>query len=277
MNKLGDMVWPAGADSQYLHLADVRIHYRMWGEGPLLLLLHGLGSSGADWLPVVADLQAHFRLLLMDLRGFGSSSLARSRDYSIAAMANDVIALLEHCGHAPAHVVGLSLGGCVALQLAILAPHMIDHLVLVNTFAKLQAGGWRSFLPKLRRLWAARDIDTLAAFVAREHFTDPELQALAYSRLRQNDLGVLHRTMWAIARLNLLPALPHITHPTLLLIGDRDRTVPPVCARDLQAGIPHARTQIIADAGHALPYDQPDAFSSALLSFLGAASRNPPA
>ncbi len=265
-----DLHWPPEAVSRYLYLPDVRIHYRLFGSGPLVVLLHGLGSSGADWYAVIHDLQNDFRLLLIDLRGFGSSSLARSGDYRIARMADDVVQLFNHTGLQSAHVVGLSLGGCVALQLAISAPQLVDHLVLVNTFARMRTAG--SLMSKLKRFWAARSIDTLAAFVAGQHFHDPATRAVAEERLRQNDLGVIHRAMWAIMRFNVLPQLPRIQQPTLLLIGDRDHTVPQSCVRDLQTGIPHARTQVIADAGHALPYDQPDAFIEALRTFLAPAA-----
>lgn len=259
---------PFDAPSRYLYLPDVRIHYRVIGEGAPLILLHGLGSSGADWYPLVRGLAAYFRLVLVDLRGFGSSSLARSKDYSVASMATDVRQLMKALDISSAHVVGLSLGGCVALQLAATTPNQIDHLVLVNTFAKLRWGKDASLSRKIKRLWAARNIDTLATFVANEHFKDPQLRALAKDRLRHNDLGVLHRTMWAITRFNLLPQLPAITSPTLILIGDRDRTVPRQCAEELLQAIPHAQLQVIADAGHALPYDQPQAFLEGLLTFL---------
>ncbi|NOZ71485.1 MAG: alpha/beta hydrolase [Chloroflexi bacterium] len=259
---------PFDAPSRYLYLPDVRIHYRAIGEGAPLILLHGLGSSGADWYPLVRGLAEYFRLVLVDLRGFGSSSLARSKDYSVASMATDVRQLMKALDMSSAHVVGLSLGGCVALQLAATTPNQVDHLVLVNTFAKLRWGKDASLSRKIKRLWAARNIDTLASFVANEHFKDPQLRALAKERLRHNDLGVLHRTMWAITRFNLLPQLPAITSPTLILIGDRDRTVPRQCAEELLQAIPHAQLQVIPDAGHALPYDQPQAFLEALLTFL---------
>jgi 3-oxoadipate enol-lactonase len=233
-----------------------------------LILLHGLGSSGADWYPLVPGLAEHFQLVLVDLRGFGSSSLARNKDYSIASMAHDVAQLRASLKMDTTHVVGLSLGGCVALQLAVMAAAQVDHLVLVNTFAKLRQGKGAAVGSKLKRLWAARNVDTLAAFVAAEHFSDPELRALARERLRHNDLGVLHRTMLAIMRFNLLPQLGAITSPTLLLIGDRDHTVPRQCAEDLQRGIPQAQLRVIPHAGHALPYDQPQAFLAALLAFL---------
>ncbi len=252
--------------SRYLHLPDVRIHYRVVGEGPTVALLHGLGSSGSDWFPVTSYLAPHYRLLLIDLRGHGHSSLPRT-GYSVAAMARDVQAVLAAEGIESAALIGLSLGGCVALQTAVTAPDLVAGLVLVNTFAKLRHSGmFGGRLVRLRR--ALGDADGLARLVAASLFTDPEVQALVFERLRRNDVGAIRRTMLAVARFDVRSQLGKVTAPTLVLAGDRDRTVPRLCLSDLMAGLPAARLQVIADAGHALPYDQPDDFVAAVCSFL---------
>ncbi len=252
--------------SRYLHLPDVRIHYREVGEGPPVVLLHGLGSSGSDWFPVAPFLAPDYRLLLVDLRGHGHSSLPR-RGYSIAAMAGDVLAVLTTEGIERASLIGLSLGGCVALQTAVLAPDRVSGLVLVNTFAKLRHTGMRwGRVVRLRR--ALGDADGLARLVAASLFDVPEVQALVYERLRHNDVGAIRRTMWAVARFDARRQLGQVTAPALVLAGDRDRTVPRLCADDLMAGLPSARLQLIPDAGHALPYDQPEAFVAAVRGFL---------
>lgn len=252
--------------SRYLHLPDVRIHYRVMGEGPPVVLLHGLGSSGSDWFPVAPCLASDYRLLLIDLRGHGLSSLPR-RGYSIARMAADVLAVLAAEGVEHAVLVGLSLGGCVALQTAIVAPDRVSGLVLVNTFARLRSAGMRrGRIVRLRR--ALGGIDGLARLVAASLFDDPEVQALVFERMRRNDVGAIRRTMWAAARFDVRAYLGQITAPALVLVGDRDRTVPRLCANDLMAGLPTARLQTIPDAGHALPYDQPEVFVTAARSFL---------
>lgn len=254
--------------SRYLQRPDVRIHYRLVGEGPPVVLLHGLGSGGNDWFPITPFLAPDYRLLLIDLRGHGHSSLPRD-SYSIAAMASDVLAVLDAEEIERAALVGLSLGGCVALQTAIQSPQRVSRLVLVNTFAKLRHSGigW-SRVARLRR--ALGDVDGLARLVAASLFDDPELQALVFERMRHNDAGAIRRTMWAIARFDVRRRLGQVTAPALALVGDRDNTVPRPCAGDLMAGLPAARLQIIPDAGHALPYDQPEAFVAATRVFLGA-------
>ncbi len=254
--------------SRYVHLPDVRIHYRVMGEGKPLVLLHGLGSAGSDWFPVTPGLAPFYRLILIDLRGHGQSSLA-STGYRIEAMAQDVMAVLEAEGIARVHVLGLSLGGCVSLQLALAAPERVERLVLVNTFARLRHQGmWRRRLARLRRATLGT-MDDLARLVAQSLFDDPVAQMQAWDRLRRNDLGVIRRCMMAVARFDVREQLPRLTAPTLVLIGDRDRTVPRLCADELVAGLPCARLQVIPGAGHALPYEQPQAFTAAVRAFLG--------
>ncbi len=253
----------------YLHLPDVRIHYRIYGEGPPLVMLHGLSSSSVDWFPVTPMLADHHQLILIDLRGHGLSSLPLSRNFSIRRMAEDVWAVLDHLGIEQTAMLGLSLGGCVTLQAAILHPQRLSRIVLVNTFAKLRSAGGIDIWGKMKRLYiAAQGMDKLAQFVASSLFADPEIRAVAQEQLRHNDVKAILRTMLALTRLNLLRELPRITAPALVLIGDRDKTVPRRCAEELVAGIPRAQLVEVADAGHALPYDQPQAFIEHTLRFL---------
>jgi pimeloyl-ACP methyl ester carboxylesterase len=111
-------------------------------------------------------------------------------------------------------------------------------------------------------------MDRLAQYVGTSLFDDPEYQRITYERMRRNDLGAIRRTMIALLRFNLLGQLDRIQAPTLVLTGDRDKTVPRRCAYEMATRIPCARFRTISDAGHALPYDQPEAFLAATLDFL---------
>jgi aminoacrylate hydrolase len=182
-------------------------------------------------------------------------------------MAAAAWSLLAALGIKAPHIIGLSLGGCVALQMTCQRPDAVGRLVLVNTFARLQSSGLRQ--SRLRRLrHAFGDADGMARLVAGSLFSDPEIQAFAAERLRRNDMGVIRRTMVALARFDATSRLPAVTSPVLVLAGDRDRTVPFACAEALARGLPDARLIVIPDAGHALPYDQPDVFVGAVSQFL---------
>ncbi|HXG03458.1 MAG TPA: alpha/beta fold hydrolase, partial [Candidatus Binatia bacterium] len=145
---------------------------------PALVLLHGLGSSSADWLFQVPVFAARYRVLAVDLPGHGRSE-ARGR-LSVEGMAAAVGALLRDLGEGPAHLLGLSLGGCVALALAAAQPERVRSLVLVNAFARLRPTGARGALRLLTRLGllAAAPMPVVAAHVARGLFPRPDQRAL---------------------------------------------------------------------------------------------------
>src|SRR2546426_187439 len=121
------------------------------GAAPPVLFLHGLGSSAADWAPQLGPFGERYRLLLVDLPGHWRSALPRER-LTIEAMAERVDALLDQLDTPPAHVVGLSLGGSVGLELALRAPARVRSLTLVNAFARLGPPDAASGLRMLARL-----------------------------------------------------------------------------------------------------------------------------
>src|SRR5262249_22775631 len=144
-----------------------------------IVLLHGLGSSSADWRLQRAALGARYRLIVPDLRGHGRSPRGRG-GLGAGAMAADLAALLDDLEAPPAHVVGLSLGGCVALALALDQPARVRSLTLVNTFARLSFAGPRGALRVLARLalLACAPMPVVAAHVARGLFPRPDQREL---------------------------------------------------------------------------------------------------
>ena len=174
----------------YAHLPDLEFYYEVAGEGPPLLLLHGLGSSCADWALQLPAFSARYRVITVDLRGHGRSQ-DNARRYTVAQMAEDVAALLAELGGRPAHVVGLSLGGCAAQLLAARHPRAVRGLVLCNTFARLRPEGVRGAARLLRRVWlfGTAPMPVVAEYVAAGLFPKPEQRAIkaeAVARLGRN-------------------------------------------------------------------------------------------
>ncbi len=118
------------------------LYCQVSGQGPALLLLHGLGSSSRDWDLQIPAFSEHFTVLAPDLRGHGNSPAAGSVN-SIPLMATDVAALLESNGFSKAAIIGLSMGGMVAMQLALDQPGLVDRLVLVNCCAEVPLDTFR--------------------------------------------------------------------------------------------------------------------------------------
>src|SRR5262245_6113005 len=151
-------------------LAGATLHYETRGrpDRPAIVLLHGLGSSSADWVFQLPALEAGYHVLAPDLRGHGRSSRPPG-PLTIAAMARDVAALLDTLEIPSTHVAGLSLGGCVGLALALDDPARVRSLTLVNAFAHLAPAGPRGALRMLVRLGylCFAPMPVAAAYVAR--------------------------------------------------------------------------------------------------------------
>ncbi|MCC7361940.1 MAG: alpha/beta fold hydrolase [Anaerolineales bacterium] len=263
-----------------LNLPDLSLYYETHGSpaAPALLLLHGLGSSADDWQLQAPVFSRRYDVITVDLRGHGRSvgagaTAGSSRPFTIEQMADDAAALLDHLQVAAAYVVGLSLGGCVAQALAVRYPARVRALVLVNTFARLRPAGWRGAGRLLKRAWlfAFAPMPALAAFIARGLFPKPEQRPYyeaAVARLSQNTKGPYLAAMRAVARFDLRRQLAAVRCPALVVAGDRDQTVPLAAAQALHRAIPGARFALLADSGHASPYDQTENFNEVVLAFL---------
>jgi iron complex outermembrane receptor protein len=121
------------------------LHYRVRGRGENLLLIHGLGSSGADWEFQIRALERHFRVIVPDLPGSGYSP-AFEGDFSIGDCADVLWGLLDHLQIPRANIAGFSLGGAVALEMALQRPRNVSRLALINTLLSYRIDHWRKWL-----------------------------------------------------------------------------------------------------------------------------------
>jgi pimeloyl-ACP methyl ester carboxylesterase len=249
------------------------LHYTVRGHaGPPVVLLHGLGSSSADWPAQHAALEPRYRVVAVDLPGHGGSPLPRG-PLTIERMAGAVAAVLDRLDAGPAHVLGLSLGACVALRLALGTPGGVRSLTLVNPFARVQMTGAADLARLGLRLilLGAAPMATVAAHVAGRLFPWPEQRALyesAVASLAATPRRAYFAAMRALAQFDARGQIGAIRQPTLIVSGDRDTSVPMAAKLALAAAIPRAHLLVIPASGHATPHDQPEAFNRALLAFL---------
>jgi 3-oxoadipate enol-lactonase len=143
------------------------LYYRVRGKGENLLLIHGLGSSGADWDFQVRALERHFRVIVADLPGSGYSPPFEG-DFSISDCADVLWALLDHLQVSPPNIAGFSFGGAVALEMALQRPQSVPRLALINTLLSYRIDHWRKWLEArvpaiLIRLMGMRCTGRLAA------------------------------------------------------------------------------------------------------------------
>lgn len=254
----------------------MQLHYTLHNpdKSETVLLLHGLGSASGDWQLQLPVLTPKYRVLTPDARGHGCSPKPRGR-YAIEAMAADVAALLDDLQIPDAHAVGLSMGGAMAQQLAITNPERVKSLTLINTFARVRPAGWSGLFRFFRRLYALRfgSLRDLGEPVIARMFPKPEqagLRRLGLERFLVNntDKEVYKAVLAANVRFDARRRLGAIRCRTLVVAGDRDRTVPMRCKTELRDGIPGARLVVIPDSGHATPIDQPERFNEVLVAFL---------
>jgi pimeloyl-ACP methyl ester carboxylesterase len=256
----------------HVAVAGISLHYLDEGRGDPIVFLHGLGSCGEDWILQTRHFAAAYRVVAPDLRGHGRSDKPPG-PYSIGHMVSDMAALLDALSIERAHVVGLSLGGLVAQQLAIDFPRRVRSLTLTNTFAHLWSG---NLLYLARLMWRglislALPLERSAEFVADSLFPRPhqaDLRRVTVQRIAGNDRAAYRASLAAIRRFDARPALRRIDVPTLVVTGERDATVPRDRQRRLARGIRGARWEIVRDSGHGTPIDQHEVYNALLESFL---------
>lgn len=262
------------AEIRRVRVGDIEVHCEQHGSGEPLLLIHGLGSSGLDWQHQVEHFRTFRRVITIDLRGHGKSSKPRGA-YSIELFARDVAAALRELGHDKLDVVGVSLGGMVAFQLAVDAPQLVQSLVIVNSGPYVPAATFKQRLPLYIRLFYIHvlGLPRMAGALAKRLFPSPgqeELQRIFVERVSANDKACYLASLKAIfGGWDLSARLPDIRCPTLVLAADQDYT--PVALKEAYAArMPNARLVVIPDSHHAVFMEKPREFNAALEAFLAA-------
>lgn len=229
------------------------IDYDVQGEGPPLLLINGLGFGRWGWFKQVPAFTRHFRTITFDVRG------ERGLQHGVADLTGEVVALLDHLGVGKTHVLGTSLGGFVAQELAVLRPDLVDRLVLVCT-----SYGGRG--PKAMSPGALADMLGIGSFSAEaaarkalEAATadiyraekPEEFEKILHWRLADSpSLASYYEQARAGAEFDLSGDVGRITSPTLVIHGAQDRYVPSANAAALAGAISGARLRVLDDAGH---------------------------
>ncbi|MBU0511683.1 MAG: alpha/beta hydrolase [Chloroflexi bacterium] len=253
----------------------LKIHYRDHNPhgSPAVLLLHGLGATGDSWLMQIPTLvKAGYRVIAPDARGFGKSTYPGG-GMSISDMAADMAALLQQAGITCAHIVGISMGGTLALQLALDHAELVHKLVLVNTFASLKPDIASHFFYFLLRLILVHGlgVPAQAGAVTRRIFPHPgqeELRQQLHDQIIQSNPRAYRGVMRSLALFDVVDRLGEIRAPTLVVTGENDTTVAPQRQRLMMESIPNSRQVVITDAGHAVTADQYEAFNRAMVNFL---------
>ena len=266
--------WLALGKSRFVDIDGFRLRYVQRGEGPDLLLLHGIGASVVSFRYLLPLLARHYRVTALDLPGFGESSKLPEADYGLDAQTERVIHFLDRLGIGQTALLGASMGGAIALWLARLAPARFPRVV---TLAPAADG---SMLPRFPVMWMASLVSAvmgrwlawliLSFNVRRRELVTAEHVAAYLRPYQQGDAAV--RTFFAaiaLLRDSRLPAeLATVEVPVLILSAARDRLIPLRQSVALGAKLPLATLQTHLEAGHHLMEDAPGWVAQAALSFL---------
>ena len=254
-----------------LTLNGVRIHYEEHGSGPPLLMLHGLGGSCEDWRFQVPGFAAGYRVVTPCLRGFGHSERPRDR-YSIVQHARDAFALLDALGIERCHVLGHSMGGAIAFEMALELPARVASLVILNSQPSFEVDSTAKRLLLLWRLVLPRvlGMPRMARLMAERHFPRPEQAQVredVIERHGSNDARSYVANLRALAGWTVVNRLGEIRAPVLLVTADQDFTAVEEKRRYV-AQLSDARLAVIPHSRHITHLDQPDEFNRVVLEFL---------
>jgi pimeloyl-ACP methyl ester carboxylesterase len=269
----------------------VELYYEEHGRGDPLLLIMGLAADARAWMFQLPAFAERYRTVVFDNRGVGRSSKPAG-PYTIHEMADDAVGLLDVLGIARAHVLGVSMGGMIAQELALRHPERVRGLVLACTYPEpdedieerrtlsvTQLGGTVTAAGEVRIDVAALDplrfFQHLLPLVFNQTFIDRELPtllqlfggALEYGFSLEAILGQVEAVMGHRAT----DRLHRIGAPTLVITGDADRLIPPANSDLLARHIPRAQLLKIPGGSHGFNFETPDIFNRAVLDFLSGA------
>lgn len=253
---------------------DIDVAWFEVGRGDPLVLVHGLADDHRAWRRTLPQLMLRHRVVLYDLRGHGETSLG-APDGTLRQLGDDLARLLGALDLRRVDVAGFSLGGTIAMRLAIDHPELVRRLVLVATSSRVGRAAcewYRERAAMAERadpgLRATLDRDTADVYA---QSPDELAEGLLIRRQSTDDPRGYANACHAMAGLNaapLDPELPRITAPTLIVASDRDQHCPPKAAEIIAAGIAGSRLLVLEGAGHAIPVERPGELALAWNEFL---------
>jgi len=257
----------------YVTNQGAKLYWNEQGSGAPVLLIMGLSFTHEMWFRVLPILSTRYRTIFFDNRGMGRSDVPRG-PYRMKVMAQDAAAVLDAAGVQAAHVIGASMGGMIAQELALRHPQRVLSLLLGCT----SYGGLIARWPSLSHVPHELPLGENAK-MSREAGLIPLLYAPSTPmELIKEDFRVRAQCIWTargfwgqftgILIWNSYRRLPRVSAPTLVVHGEQDRLIPPVNGRVVARRIPGARFELIPNAGHLLTTDQLAPCVNLMLEFL---------
>lgn len=256
-------------------LDDAKVAYEERGKGDPIILLHGWNSSRKQWLLNLKTLAPHFRAIALDLPGFGDSE-ENEFPYTLDGMTSFLEAF-RRALHLPAfHLVGHSLGGCISIRYTSEYPELVRKLVLVSTPTRTVSMGLRALMPGaecfISHTYRYRS-EGMLKWIFYRGLYQPEYQDLDFVRV--NVKAASHITKRALSestrlvrKMDLADDLRAIVQPTLVVFGDKDKSVNPRETVRQRGLLANPYVTVLTSCAHCPPFERPDLFNTVLLEFL---------
>ncbi len=249
----------------------VKLFVREEGAGDPLILVHGLGMNNALWINQIPAFSQRFRTVAVDLRGFGQSSRPDFPGaYTIDTLAEDIAAVIDRMSLEGCHFLGTSMGGFVGQALALAHPDLCRSLTLCHTAPRMSIPS--DVLARRVEALGKMSLEEYAQIVVEQACStdaDQDLRNWIAAMIARNDKRAYTQVLTEGLRdFDASAMLAGIRLPTLVIIGEHDKVLPPEGGRELARLIPGAKLAEIKGVGHLGYAEKPTAFNEAVLSFL---------
>jgi len=250
-----------------------RLNYLDEGDGPPVLFIHSLGTNAYLYRDQIAALKGRYRCIAPDCRAHGASSY--NGPFTVADLAADHKAILDHLGIERCHIVGLSMGGPIMLNLNARWPDVARSMVFADCFARLRPGAED-------RIYATQEAVAYLSMLefGNQYAGDRLMPTTPFEKLDELAAAVALcppkgyvETVRAIFTYDASGDRARVKAPTLILIGDSDDATPMAESEFIRDGIPGSEIHVIPGAGHLTTIDNPDAVTRELAAFLDAQPR----
>ncbi len=251
----------------YLAIAEAKVYYEVHGEGPAVVLAHGVGGNHAGWFQQVAVLARSYQVVTFDHRGFGNSTDPEGHGRS--AFVEDLRALLDHLQIGRAALVGQSMGGGTVAGFACRYPKRTAALVLADTLQGIEeTEGNRALMAQARA--ANEPLSQLERVLGDEFRGREPTMSLLYSQIASFNATDRRSLRGSFTPQVSAADLSRTQVPILFVVGEHDRLFPPAAVRALQREVAGSFQVEISGAGHSAYFERPIEFNDSVLSFLQA-------
>ena len=258
-------------DVMLLNVGKNNIKVEETGKGSPLLLIHGLGMSHKLWRRQVPAFSKYYRTITVDLRGFGESSKPSAPgSYEVSVLAEDLVSLMETLEIPRAHILGTSMGGFIAQTIALDYPELCFSVILCHTSSRMNIPP--DILKERLDMLASSSLEDYAKLVVDQAFgpnPDASLKKWISEMVSSNDKNAYSQVLSeGLSDFDLSSRVSEISAPTLVVVGEHDRVIPPDQGRKLAREIRDAELEEIPGVGHLGYSEEPEKFNQIVLKFL---------